>query len=29
MFTLREWQQKYKNTDDLIVVASVTDGSDS
>ena len=29
MFTLREWQQKYKNTDDLIVCASVTNGSDS
>jgi hypothetical protein len=29
MFTLREWQQYYKKTDDLIVQASAVDGTDS
>ena len=29
MFTLREWQQQYKHTDDLIVQASAIDGTDS
>ena len=29
MYTLREWQTNYKNVNNLIVQASVTNGSDA